>query len=235
LSQGRGKAADTQRRDGGFGATGHHHVGIAIFDHATGLADAVQTGGAGGDDGQVRAGEAVLDGQVARDHVDDRRRHEEGRNAARAALAVFAVGLLDHRQATDAGAHHAADALGRLLAQRVAVGQAGIAHRLDRRGQAEVDEGVHVAGLLAGEVILDIEALDLAGNAAGEGGRIETRDAVDAAAPGHQVGPTLGHAVAHRADQPEAGNDDAATAHCKQARVRPSGGWWRSRSPTAPW
>jgi hypothetical protein len=36
-----------------FGTAGHHHVGIAVFDHATGLADAVQAGGARRHDGQV--------------------------------------------------------------------------------------------------------------------------------------------------------------------------------------
>ena len=46
----------------------------------------VQAGRAGGDDRQVRALEAELDRDVARDHVDDRGRHEERRDAARAAL-----------------------------------------------------------------------------------------------------------------------------------------------------
>ena len=81
---------------------------------------------------------------------------------------------LDHRQAADARADHAADALGALLVEGVAVRQAGVLHRLDRRGHAVVDEGVHVAGFLAGHVLLDIEALDLAGEAAGKAPRHRT-------------------------------------------------------------
>ena len=45
------------------------------------------------------------------DHVDDRRRHEERRDAARPALLELGLGVLDQRQAADAGADQAADAL----------------------------------------------------------------------------------------------------------------------------
>ena len=51
----RGEAADAERRDRRFGAAGDHHVGVAVLDQPAGLADAVQAGGAGGDDRQVRA------------------------------------------------------------------------------------------------------------------------------------------------------------------------------------
>ena len=83
-------------------------------------------------------------------------------------------------------------------------GQAGVAHRLDRRGQAVMDEGVHVARVLGREIVLDLEALDLAGEAAGERGRIELGDVRDAGAAGQQVLPTLVHAVADRADEARA-------------------------------
>ena len=46
--------------------------------------------------------------------------------------------------------------------------QAGVADRLDRGGQAVMDEGIHVPRVLGREVVLDLEALDLAGEAAGE-------------------------------------------------------------------
>jgi hypothetical protein len=49
-------------------------------------------------------------------------------------------------------------------------------HRLDRRRHAVVDEGVHVARFLGRHVVLDIEALDLAGDAAGKRRGIEARD-----------------------------------------------------------
>ena len=62
-----------------------------------------------------------------------------------------------------------ADALGLLFVQRVAGRQAGIMHRLNRRRQAVVDEGVHVARFLRRDVLLDVEALHLAGEAARKG------------------------------------------------------------------
>jgi hypothetical protein len=144
----RGEAAHAQRRDGALGAAGDHHVGVAVFDQAAGLADAVQPGGAGRHDGQVGPGEAVADRDVARDHVDDRGRHEERRDAARAAFAVLVVRVLDQRQPADARADDAADALGHLLAERGAGGQTGVLHRLHRSRQPVMDEGVHVAGFL---------------------------------------------------------------------------------------
>ena len=36
---GRGKTGHTQRRHGGFGTAGHHHVAVAVFDHAGRLTD----------------------------------------------------------------------------------------------------------------------------------------------------------------------------------------------------
>jgi hypothetical protein len=51
----RREAADAQRRDRALGAAGDHHVGIAVLDQPRRLADAVQPGGAGGHDGEVRA------------------------------------------------------------------------------------------------------------------------------------------------------------------------------------
>src|SRR5439155_10989974 len=68
-----GEAADPERRDRRFGATGDHHVGVAVLDQATGLTDAMQPGGAGGDDREVRALEAVHDRHMTRDHCADRR------------------------------------------------------------------------------------------------------------------------------------------------------------------
>ena len=65
------------------------------------------------DDRQIRALAALHDRQLARDHVDDRARHEERRHPARCrGSAVSRVGVLDQRQAADARADAHADALG---------------------------------------------------------------------------------------------------------------------------
>ena len=107
----RGETAQAQRRHGRFRTAGDHHVGVAVLDQAGCLADAMQAGRAGGHDGQVRAAQAELDRQVARDHVDDRRRDEERRDAARAAAVVLRLRVFDHRQAADAGTHEHADTI----------------------------------------------------------------------------------------------------------------------------
>jgi hypothetical protein len=168
---------------------------------------------AGGDDRQVRALEAEHDRDMAGDHVDDRRGHEERRDPAWPALLELGLGVLDQRQAADARADQAADALGLLGAERVVGRQAGVAHRLDRRGEAVVDERVHVTRFLGREIVLDVEALDLAGEAAGEGRGVELGDVGDAGAARQQILPAFGNAVADRADQAEAGDDDTARIH----------------------
>ncbi len=76
-----------------------------------------------------------------------------------------------------------------------------------------VDEGVHVPGFLAGDVVLDIEALDLACNPAGEVRRIKAGDGTYTGAPSQQVGPAVLHGIAHRADETQPGDDDAPARH----------------------
>ena len=129
-----------------------------------------------------------------------------------AALGEFLLGVLDQRQAADAGPHQNPDALGMRFVERVAGGQAGVLDGLDGCRHAEVDEAVHVAGFLARDVLLDLESLHLAGEPDRQGGGIELGDVGDAAAAGQQVGPAFGHRVADRADEPEAGDDDSTTA-----------------------
>jgi hypothetical protein len=86
-----------------------------------------------------------------------------------------------------------------------------------------MDEGVHVAGFLGRHVVLDIEALDLAGKRQAEGRGVELGDRrTDARAARQQVGPALGDRVADRADQPEAGDDDRSCA----ASSRCQAFWW---------
>ena len=61
-----------------------------------------------GHDGQIRAAEAEVDGDVPRDHIDDAGRHEERRDfLGRVATAhVFLIGLRDSLEPTDTATHH---------------------------------------------------------------------------------------------------------------------------------
>ena len=67
--------------------------------------------GAGGNGGEGRAGDSVVDRDVARDHVDDVARDVEGRNAPGAAFQKFAIAFQGAGQAADAGANDDAGAL----------------------------------------------------------------------------------------------------------------------------
>jgi hypothetical protein len=123
--------------------------------------------------------------------------------------------------------------------------QPGILHRLDGSRQPVVDEGIHVAGFLGGHVVLDLEALDLARELAGQVGRVEAGDPVDATAAGDDGVPAIGHRVAHGTDEPQARDDDAAARHGRSRRlapqalahdaISPSGAQPRSRSRVARW
>ena len=101
------------------------------------------------DDREVRALKAVVDRHEARDHVDDRARHEERRDLAHAAGVERVLRVLDQRQAADAGADADADAL---LVARVVV-ETGVGDRLHRRHEAVVDERVVAPRFLRRQVL----------------------------------------------------------------------------------
>jgi hypothetical protein len=108
---------------------------IAVLDHARGQADRVQAGGAGRDDAMLGPLKPNLIDTWPGDHVDDRGRHEERRNAARAAIDQLGMRLLDHRQTADARADVHSRCGGQLIAQRIAGRQPLSGHRLEGRGQ----------------------------------------------------------------------------------------------------
>ncbi len=157
------KPADAQRCDGGFGAAGDHGVGIAALDDAEGIANGVRRGGAGGCGGFVGSARAVLDGDVAGSEVDDGAGDEEGRDLARATGEQVGVLALDDIESTDAGADVDADAVAIFFGDL----EAGVGHRLGRRGQGEVDEAAHLAGLFLFHEEQRVKVLDLCGEADG--------------------------------------------------------------------
>ena len=209
----RGEPTHTQRRNSRLGTSGHHHIGVTIFNDATRLADAMQSGGASRCNGEVRALKAEVNGNMPGDHVDDRSRHEKWRNPSRTARNKVGVSLFDQRQSADARADHAADAFRLLFIQRIVGLQAGVPHRLNRRRHPVVDEGIHVPGILGREIVFDIEPLHFTGESARQRRGIELGDQIDSAAPRQQIRPALGHAVADRTDQAQPGNDHATPIH----------------------
>jgi hypothetical protein len=141
------KAAHAQRRDGGFGAAGHHHVGIAVLDHARRQADACRP--------VVQAVTMARLGPLKPKRIDTwpeimlmieaGTKNGEMRRGPRPRIRVRRL---------DQGRPPMPEPIMQPMrsacsGQRLARGQARIGHRL-RRGQAQVDEAVHVAGFLAG-------------------------------------------------------------------------------------
>ena len=136
------EAAETERGDGGLGAAGHHHVGVAAANGGEGVADGVGRGGAGGRDGGVRAAQAELDGDVAAAGVGDHLGDEEGPEAAGPALGERLGAVFEFGKAADAGAEDAAAAEGVFLRDV----EAGVLDRLGGGDERELSEAIELAG-----------------------------------------------------------------------------------------
>ena len=111
-----GESADAHGSDGGFGASGNHHIGIAALDDAEGIADGMGAGGAGRGRRFIRALGAEAHGNVSGGEVDDGGGNEERRDLARAALEERGMFALDHVESADARADMDADASRRFRA-----------------------------------------------------------------------------------------------------------------------
>jgi hypothetical protein len=179
-----GKATHAQGRHGGLGAARHSHIGIAVFNHATCLPNAVQPGGARSHHREVGPLEAKPHRNMPSHHVDDGSGHEKRSDAPRTPCGQLGVGVLDQRQAADTRTDHAGNARCQFVVQGLARGQACILHSLGRRSDAEMDEGVHRARILGADVGLQIESLDLACNPAGKVRRVELGDEINAGLTG---------------------------------------------------
>ena len=146
--------------------------------------------------------------EVAGDHVDDRAGNEERRHLAYAGGVVFVLGLLNQRQAADAGTDGDTNALGVGGAFLV---EPGIPDRLNPGGQAKMDEGIHAACILGGDVAGDVEISDFTGKSNREGGCIESGDRANARTAGNNILPALFDAVSNRADEPQTSNYNSTT------------------------
>ena len=149
------------------------------MNQARGQPKAVQARGAGRHGRQIGALEPPKNADVARDHIDDGAGYKEWRDAPGPAVGVFRVRVFDHREATDARAHHHTKALCVCLCDL----QAGIIEGLKARGNAVMDEYIHVASLFGCHIVFDIEALDLPREVHREARSIKARDVGNASPP----------------------------------------------------
>ena len=207
------EARDADAADRGFGTARHHHIGILELDQPRGITDRVRTGGAGGDDRVVRSLEAVLDGNLAGDQVDQRRGNEEGTHSTRSPLLKHERGLVDGLETTDAGADHDAGPGQTFLVLRH---PARILDRLLGGRESEHDELVELPLLLGRKVAVHIEVAvclvalgHLTRDSRREIGRIESLDGANARLRRHEAAPVRVDAVTQRRHHTHAGYDDS--------------------------
>src|SRR4029079_468990 len=203
------EAADTQRTHRSLGTAGNHDVGVAVFDQARRLAEAVVGRRTGADGGEVRPLLPVMNRHQASDHVDDRSRHEERRYLAQSALEIGTMRVLDHRKPADAGTDTNAYAL-----QVPAISiEPGTGDRLHRGHLPVVHEPVIAARVLAGQILGDVEILDLPGDTRGKSRGVEPCDGNDAGPAGENVLPRSGDAGADRRHDTYSGDCNSASGH----------------------
>ena len=197
-----GKSADAHGSDGGFGAAGNHHVGVAVLDDARGIANGMRAGGAGGAGGLVRALGVMADADLAGGEIDDGRGNEERRDLARAAVEQVVVLALDDVESADAGADVDAGALGHFFVFDFVVGHA---QGFIAGGDGQMNKARHLARFLLLDDLQRIEVLDLGGNPAGKGGGVEAGDLLHAALARQQCLPHRVGIIADGADEPDPG------------------------------
>src|SRR6201996_7330882 len=117
--------------------------------------------------------------------------------------------MFDGMQAADTGRHSHADA--RCIFFRHF--QPGVAQGLRARGDAVVDERIHLLDVLGRNPVARIEIADLTGNARGIGGRVEMGDFTDTADALEDVVPGAGEVVANRRNNAHAGYYHTSFAH----------------------
>ena len=189
--------------DGGFGAAGHHHIQIAVFDLAEGLANGVVGRGAGGDRCKVIALEAMLHGDHTAAHIGDHHGDKEGGNPVVSLLQRLDVFLLQGVDAADTAAQNDAHPEGILLFEfgaGVGEGQVG-------RRAGELAVPVHPAGLFLGNAIIHgLEVLDLRRQLDVKIAGVKVGDFINAADAGLDILPHGVYADPHWGHGANAGN-----------------------------
>src|SRR6185437_7122835 len=138
--------------------------------------------------------------------VDDRRRNEEGRDLARTTFHQVGVLAFDDIEPTDARADVHADQFG-VLGRDF---KARHLHRFVCGGNGEVNKARHLARFFLLNKIQRVKVFDLCRDLTGVFRGIEVGDLVDTALAGEQVPPDFLGAVAERADQANACDDNPA-------------------------
>ena len=192
-----------------LGAARDHYVDIAVPNEACRLADVVGAGAAGRDDGVVGTFETVFDREVSGHHVDDVRRHEEGRDLAGSTLQVGVVAALYAGDAADTGADRHTDAGGVLFGDV----EFRVLDRLATGGEPVMDELIHLPRVFLGDVLGDVETVDRSAEPYAEGFDVEVGNRLDSALSGQNVLPRFFHGVPHGGHHAESSYHNPSFRH----------------------
>src|SRR5205807_5033541 len=88
-----------------------------------------------------------------------------------------------------------------------------VADRFHGRDLSIMDEGVVAARVLAGEILGDVEVLDLTGDTRRKRGGVEARNDGNARARGKYIRPRGGNADSDRRHDAHSGYDNASSGH----------------------
>ena len=200
------KAANADGNQRGFRSAGEHHLRVAHFDGAPGLADGMVRGRTGGAGGEIGPAQMEEHGDQAGRHVGDQHGDHEGRKFFRATpqqdLVLFSGGL----QATDARTEDHSDFVTVFLSQIkpgiLQGGPGGVNTKLGITVGAADFLGRRKCGRR-------VKVPDLATDPGLEGSRIKRGDLVDAAGSGDKFIPESVEIMTDRGYDPHAGYDDA--------------------------
>ena len=193
------KTREAQGDDRRLAAAGKHCVGIAVFDNAVSLADAVGGSCAGGYDADVRPLRVIFDRYRAGRDVRDHHRHEKGRNPAGALFDKFRMFGNKRMDTADARPDVYAETVGRNALRR----HAGIFIRLRSRRDRVLRVKICFAQISLRHIQRRVKPADFPREAAFIFGSVELGHRVDAVDALFHILPSGLHVVAQGRDRPE--------------------------------
>jgi len=172
-----GKAGDSARRNSGFRTAGNGSVEFAALDHAVSSADGVRTRSTSRDDAGAMALEAKEDRYLARCHVGDHLRYDEGIDAGRTFGEQAFVQVVERFHTANAGTDDRADAVAVFFIQI----DFGIVESQFSSGYGELSRRIHVAGFFTVDAVVSgVKIFDFAGNAGSIFGCVKVGNGADA-------------------------------------------------------
>lgn len=157
-----GKASYGTGRYSGFGTTGNSGVEFAALDHAVSSADGVRACGTSRDNAGTMALEAEEDGYLARCHVGNHLRYDEGVDAGRTFREQAFVQVVERFHTANARTDDGADAVAVFFIQI----DFGIVKSQFGSSYGELRGRVHMADFFTVDAVVSgVKIFDFAGNA----------------------------------------------------------------------